>query len=132
MNLLQTNRLFYFPGKRSFSLFLLPLFLVGLLGNRGLSAENPDVQGGASKDLISLNLEELMQMEVTSVSKAPEKRFQAPAAIYVLMGEDIRRSGVTSIPEALRLVPGVEVSRVNSSQWSVGVRGFGSRLARYT
>jgi iron complex outermembrane receptor protein len=51
-------------------------------------------------------------------------------AIYVLTGDDIRRSGVTTIPEALRLVPGVEVARIDGSKWSVGIRGFGTRLSR--
>lgn len=83
-------------------------------------------------DLTSLSLEDLMKMDVTSVSKTPENRFRAPAAVYVITQEDIRRSGVTSIPEALRLAPGVEVARINANQWSIGVRGFGSRLARYT
>ena len=55
---------------------------------------------------------------------------QTPAAIYVITGDDIRRSGATSIPEALRLAPGVEVARVDAHQWSVGIRGFGSNLTR--
>src|SRR6266404_4416936 len=84
----------------------------------------------AQRDLTSLSLEELSNLEVTSVSKKPERSFQAPAAVYVITQEDIRRSGVTSIPEALRLAPGVEVARINANQWSIGIRGFGSRLAR--
>jgi iron complex outermembrane receptor protein len=51
-------------------------------------------------------------------------------AIYVITGEDIRRSGATTIPEALRLAPGVEVARLDADQWSVGIRGFGTRLSR--
>jgi iron complex outermembrane receptor protein len=81
-------------------------------------------------DLTTLSLEELSNLEVTSVSKKPEKSFRAPAAVYVITQEDIHRSGVTSIPEALRLAPGVEVARINANQWSIGIRGFGSRLAR--
>ncbi|HEY6769096.1 MAG TPA: TonB-dependent receptor, partial [Candidatus Sulfotelmatobacter sp.] len=53
-----------------------------------------------------------------------------PAAIYVITNEDIARSGVTTIPDALRLAPGVEVARIDSSNWSVGIRGFGSNLTR--
>ena len=82
------------------------------------------------EDLTTLGLEELMNIEVTSVSKKLEKRSGAAAALYVITEEDIRRSGATSIPEALRLVPGVEVSRIDSNKWAIGVRGFGSRLAR--
>jgi iron complex outermembrane receptor protein len=80
--------------------------------------------------LKSLSLEELSQIEVTTPSKEPVKAFDTPAAIYVITGEDIRRSGATSIPEALRLAPGVEVARIDGSQWSIGIRGFGSNLTR--
>ena len=72
----------------------------------------------------------MSQIEVTTPSKEPVKAFQTPAAIYVITGEDIRRSGATSIPEALRLAPGVEVARIDANKWSIGIRGFGSRLTR--
>ena len=58
----------------------------------------------------------------------PERLGDAPAAIYVLTNEDIARSGATSIPEALRLVPGVQVARVDSSTWAISVRGFNGPL----
>ena len=77
-----------------------------------------------------LSLEELSQIEVTSPSKNPSDSSKSPTAIYVITGEDIRRSGATSIPEVLRLAPGVEVARIEGSKWSVGIRGFGSRLSR--
>lgn len=77
-----------------------------------------------------MSLEQLSQIEVTTPDKAPEKAFTTPAAIYVITGEDIRRSGVTSIPDALRLAPGVEVAQIDSDKWSIGIRGFGSRLCR--
>ena len=80
--------------------------------------------------LKNLSLEELSQIEVTTPSKEPAKASQTPAAIYVITGEDIRRSGATSIPEALRLAPGVEVARIDSNKWSIGIRGFGSSLTR--
>jgi iron complex outermembrane receptor protein len=80
--------------------------------------------------LKSLSLEELSQIEVTTPSKQPVKAFQSPSAIYVITGEDIRRSGATSIPAALRLAPGVEVARIDANKWSIGIRGFGSRLTR--
>ena len=81
-------------------------------------------------DLTTLSLEELSNLEVTSVSKSPQKYLQSPAAIAVITQDDIRRSGVTSIPEALRLAPGIDVQRINSNQWAVGIRGFGDRLSR--
>ncbi len=80
--------------------------------------------------LKKLSLEELSQIEVTTRSKSPEKAFDSPAAVFVITGEDIRHSGATSIPEALRMAPGVEVARVDSNHWSVGIRGFGTRLNR--
>src|SRR5260370_8115253 len=80
--------------------------------------------------LTQVSLEQLGQIEVTTASKRPVKVSQTPAAIYVVTQEDIRRSGATSIPEALRLVPGVEVARIDSNTWSLGGRGFGRPLSR--
>ena len=81
-------------------------------------------------DFKTLSLEELSAIEVTTPSKEPVQAFKTPAAIYVITGDDIRRSGATSIPDALRLAPGVEVAQIDSNKWSVGIRGFGSRLNR--
>lgn len=83
-----------------------------------------------SANLKQLTLEQLMDVEITSVAKKEQRVGDTAAAIYVVTQEEIRRSGVTSIPEALRLAPGVTVSRINSSQWAIGVRGFGTELSR--
>src|SRR5216684_6580440 len=83
-----------------------------------------------SGQLKKLSLAQLGDLEVTTASKEPVTLARTPAAIYVLTQEDIRQSGATSIPEVLRLVPGVEVARIDSDKWSIGVRGFGSRLSR--
>jgi len=80
--------------------------------------------------LKGLSLEELGNIEVTTVSKGPVKLSQTAAAIYVITQEDIRRSGVKSLPEALRLAPGVDVAQIDSVKWAVGIRGFQSRLSR--
>ncbi|HVW10577.1 MAG TPA: TonB-dependent receptor [Bryobacteraceae bacterium] len=80
--------------------------------------------------LKKLSLEQLAQIEVTTPSREPERAFDSPSAVYVITGEDIRRSGATSIPEALRLAPGVEVARIDANHWSIGIRGFGTRLTR--
>jgi iron complex outermembrane receptor protein len=93
-------------------------------------AQGPESNQDSSAPLKHLSLEELGSIEVTSTSKEPEQVWRTPAAIYVLTQDDIRRSGATSIPEVLRLVPGVEVARINSNSWSVGVRGFGSAFSR--
>jgi iron complex outermembrane receptor protein len=80
--------------------------------------------------LKGLSLEQLGEIEVVTASKQPVQVNKTPAAIYVITQEDIRRSGATSLPEALRLAPGVEVARIDSVKWSIGIRGFGSRLSR--
>src|SRR5881628_3028187 len=80
-------------------------------------------------DLSHLSLEELMNVEVTSVSKRAEKLSEAPAAISVTTAEELRRSGVTSIPEGLRLVPGLEVARVDAHNWAISGRGFNDLFA---
>ena len=82
-----------------------------------------------SGDITSLSIQELMNIEVTSVSKRKEKLVSAPAAITVLTPDDIRRSGATTIAEALRLVPGLNVARFTGNKWGVTARGFNSRFA---
>ncbi|MGH9716647.1 MAG: TonB-dependent receptor plug domain-containing protein [Candidatus Acidiferrales bacterium] len=67
---------------------------------------------------------------MTSVTKEPAEVWKTAAAVYVITQQAIERSGVTNIPEALRLAPGVEVARIDSNTWSIGIRGFGSNLTR--
>jgi len=93
-------------------------------------ASTPQTGQKSDEPLKQLSLEQLGRIEVTTASKQPVKASRTPAAIYVITQEDIRRSGATSIPEALRLAPGVEVARVDSNTWSLGIRGFGSALSR--
>ncbi|MEZ4330838.1 MAG: TonB-dependent receptor [Myxococcota bacterium] len=78
----------------------------------------------ASDDLLDLSLEDLMNVEVTSVSKKAESKQRAAAAITVITAEDIRRGGFTSIPEALRIVPGLQVARIDASRWAISIRGY--------
>src|SRR2546421_9378369 len=80
-------------------------------------------------ELKKMSLEELLNVEVTTVSKRPEKLTEAPSAIQVITQDDIRRSGATSIPEALRLAPNLQVAQVDSSQWAISARGFNSTTA---
>jgi iron complex outermembrane recepter protein len=97
------------------------------LGSRAL-AQTPDSlpSPGALK---RLSLEQLMDIEVTSVSRRPEKLSASASAIQIITGDDIRRSGASSIPEALRLAPNLQVAQANSSQWAVSARGFNNVLA---
>lgn len=81
------------------------------------------------QDLTQLSLDDLMRIEVVSASKRTQSLQDIAASVFVLTGEDIRRSGAGSIPSALRLVPGVQVSRLGSGTWSVGIRGFDSRFS---
>jgi iron complex outermembrane receptor protein len=80
-------------------------------------------------DLKQLSLDDLMNVEVTSVAKEPQKLLQAPASIQVITAEDIRRSGATSIPEALRLADNLEVAQINAHDWAISARGFNANLA---
>jgi iron complex outermembrane receptor protein len=83
-----------------------------------------------TEQLKRLDLQGLMDLEVTTVSRMPQPQSETPAAVTVITQDDIRRAGVTSLVEALRLVPGVQVARIDSSRWAVGIRGFADRLAR--
>ena len=82
-----------------------------------------------SADLTLLSLEQLMNLEVTMVSKREQTLFRSPPAVFVLTHSDLKRSGATSIPEALRLVPGMEVGRIDASKWAVSARGFNAQFA---
>ena len=108
---------------------MLPFLLLAGLSEKS-PANAPESAPENPGQLKQLSLEQLGKIEVTTASKEPVEASRTPAAIYVITQQDIRRSGATSIPEALRLVPGVEVARIDSSKWSIGVRGFGSRLSR--
>lgn len=70
-----------------------------------------------------------MNIEVTSVSKKEQKLFQTPAAVYVITQEEIRRSGMMSIPELLRRVPGLDVARIDGTKYAISARGFNGRIA---
>ncbi len=83
----------------------------------------------AVDDLGDLSLEQLTQIQVVTPSKRFEPLFETPAAVHVVTAADIRRAGVRSIPEALRLAPGVEVARDGHDSWSISIRGFNNDLS---
>lgn len=85
--------------------------------------------GTTGADLKKLSVEELMAIEVTSVSRRLEKLSEAASAIQVITGDDIRRSGATSIPEALRLASNLQVAQVDARQWAISARGFNATTA---
>ncbi len=82
-----------------------------------------------SNELADLSLDDLMNVEVTSVSKQPQRIADAPASVTVIGQNDIQRSGLNSIPELLRLAPGMDVARVNANTWAISARGFNNELA---
>lgn len=97
--------------------------LLGIIGCSGLTT----IASAQKTNLVSFSIEELMKMEITSVSKKRQQLTDAPAAIHVITSQDIHNSGLTSIPELLRLVPGLQVAQINSSKWAISARGFNNR-----
>ena len=103
-----------------------PALLAALLlcpTGQAVAAEDTAASTSALK---RLSIEELMDIEVTSVSRAPETLSAAAAAVSVVTNQDIQRSGATTIPEALRGIPGLHVARRNSNSWAVSSRAFSS------
>lgn len=103
---------------------ILSVILLGLFSGAtvlGQSAQQPP-------DIARMSLEDLMSLEVTSVSKRTQRVADAAAAVFVITQEDIRRSGAASIPEALRMVPGLQVARIDENKWAIGSRGFNGRF----
>ena len=82
----------------------------------------------AAADLADLSLEQLANIEVTSVSRRAERLSDAAASVFVITSEDIRRSGVTSLPEALRLAPNLLVARSNANSYAISARGFNNSI----
>lgn len=76
-----------------------------------------------------LSIDDLMQVEVSSVARKSQQLAHTAAAAFIISHEDIRRSGATSIPEALRLAPGVEVAQISASRWAISIRGFNGQYA---
>src|SRR5580704_11504760 len=82
-----------------------------------------------TEDLTSRSLEDLMNIEVTSVSKKQQKMSEVAATVFVITQEDIHRSGATNIPDLLRMVPGLDVAQINANTWAISARGFNHQFA---
>jgi len=91
----------------------------------------PVIPANASQtpDLTQKSLEDLMSIEVTSVSKREQKTSQAAAAIFVISREDIRSSGALNIPDLLRMVPGLDVAQIDAAKWAISSRGFNGQYS---
>ena len=90
-------------------------------------ASNPQTSS-TQADLGDLSLEQLGQIPVTSVTGRPQSVQDAAASIFVITAEDIRRSAATSLPEALRLAPNLQVARINANQYAITARGFNNAI----
>lgn len=93
------------------------------------SESRADSNAEAHANLGDLSIEELMDITVTSVSRGKQSVSDSPAAIFVITAEDIRRLGANSLPEILRIAPGMDVSRIDSSRWAISARGFNGFFA---
>src|SRR5882672_2519985 len=109
MNTSRTNR----PTTR------LCVMCLAMISCLSASAGDANKLSKPSDNLENFTLEQLVNVQVTSVSKKESDLFTAPAAIYVITQEDIRRSGLTSIPELLRMVPGLDVARIDANHWAI-------------
>lgn len=95
-----------------------------------LSTATPElIAETVANQVQSLSIEELLNTEVISVSKKAQSLSDAPAAVFVINQDDIKRIGATSIPEVLRIAPGIDVARINASKWAVTARGFNGNFA---
>jgi outer membrane cobalamin receptor len=124
----QSRTLGFFPmlqDARSLMLHFVGLAVIFLFSSQAGKAQQQ-----STEELRHLTIEELMNTDVTTVSRIPTTTSSAPAAAYVITQEEIRRSGVRTLPDALRLAPGVHVAQIDANRWAVGIRGFADRLAR--
>jgi iron complex outermembrane receptor protein len=118
-----TSRIF--PARIGSSLVLSLTLLAGeAFGQSSQPMPRSTAQPAAQRDLSQLTIEDLMNIEVTSVSKKEQKMSRAAAAIFVITPDEISRSGATNIPDLLRMVPGLDVSQINANNWAVSARGF--------
>lgn len=88
----------------------------------------PTLLRGADLSLVDLSLEELAPLEITSVCRRAERLSDAAASVYVVAAEAIRRSGATSLPQALRIAPNLQVAQVSASQYAISARGFNNAI----
>ena len=95
------------------------LLLTGLLGGNQVQAT----------EVVDLSLEDLLKVKVTTAAKKAQLLTDTTAAVFVISHDDIKRSGATTIPEVLRMAPGVDVARINARKWAVSLRGFNGNLA---
>src|SRR5580658_6088175 len=101
----------------------LRLALSALVVVTGMAQTAPPV------DLTGSSLEDLMNIQVTSVSKKEQSLSKTAGSIFVITQDDIRHSGATNVPDLLRMVPGVNVAQINANTWAISIRGFNNRYS---
>jgi iron complex outermembrane recepter protein len=99
------------------------------LGTNGSAETTGSIDDESQKDLTKTSIEDLMNMQVTSVSKKEQKVSRTAAAIFIITSEDVRRSGATDIPDLLRMVPGLDVAQINSNTWAINARGLNAQFS---
>lgn len=104
-----------------------PSISVALVGGLMLSSGGALAQQG--NEYLEMDIAQLMQITITSVAKKPQQLGDSAAAIYVITNDDIHRAGVTTVPEALRLAPGLHVARIDANKWAITSRGFSGNFA---
>ncbi len=113
--------------KRSIALIGGLLMFCAVCGVVG--AQQPQARVAQTADLAAMNIEDLMNIEVTSVSNKEQKMSQVATAMFVITQEDIGRSGATNLPDLLRMVPGVDVAQINANTWAISARGFNHQFS---
>ncbi|HUE15720.1 MAG TPA: Plug domain-containing protein, partial [Planctomycetaceae bacterium] len=112
---------------------------LGAAADPAMSDKTPPDKAGSDKSILDLDIDQLGKVqakvptafdtEVTTVTANKSSIGKSAAAVFVVTSEMIRRSGATCIPECLRMVPGLQVAKVGSSQWAISSRGFNSQFA---
>jgi iron complex outermembrane recepter protein len=87
------------------------------------------MDSGKKTDLTMMNIEDLMNIKVTSVSKTEQKLSRTASAVFAIEREDIRHSGALNLPDLLRMVPGLDVAQITSNTWAIGARGLNGRFS---
>jgi len=108
----------------------MPSHVLGLLAAIALVQPVQSAAQSTNPDLRTLSLEELMAIPVDTPGRVPQDRLRVSPSVFVITDVDILRSGATTIPEVLRMVPGMHVAQIDGNKWAIGIRGFTDRLAR--
>ena len=111
------------------ALFRYPAYVVAMACAHAITSAAAFGKSSDVRDFADLSLEQLSNIVVTSVSKREQPLGTAAASVYVISADDIRRSGVTSLPEALRLAPNLQIARTDSNQYAISSRGFNNPIA---